>query len=154
MVLREGEIRGLLLIFEHAPQVLSVIVHNQKYVLKIILVIWNDNVIQMSSENVWFHLTQILHDLNFTNNFLKLIGGTENFGNPFYGHHFLSFFVVGLEHTSKWSLSNFSMYFVVFSDGCEFIEKLCCTFVHKFNLKLFIIKVTLIPIRIKILRGI
>ena len=52
MVLREGEIRGLLLIFEHAPQVLSVIVHNQKYVLKIILVIWNYHVIQMSSKNV------------------------------------------------------------------------------------------------------
>ena len=73
MLLGKSEV-GRFFFLEHASQVLIVIIHDQKYVLKIILVLWNDHVIEMGRENVLFHLTQILHDLNFTDHFFELIG--------------------------------------------------------------------------------
>ena len=109
------------LIFEHAPQVLSMIIHNQKYVLKIILVIWNNHVIQMSREYVLLHFTQILHDLNFSHHLFELVSWAENIRYPFYGHYLLSFEVASLKHAAKGSLTDLTKYFVVFSDGWEFI---------------------------------
>ena len=114
MFLGKGEIRCFL-VLEHASQVFGVIVHNQKDVRKIFF-FWNDNVIQFGCEYVFLHLTQILHDLNFTNNFLKLISATENIVDPFDGEYLLCFFVLGLEHTSERAFSNFPKNLVVFSD--------------------------------------
>lgn len=98
----------IFVVIENLGQVLIYVTHHEEdtlWVLLLVVLLWDDDIEELDSEDVIFHVWKSTKNGNFSVNSLDAVDVFEGVGNIFYGDSFVRLFGCSFYYLTKGSLS-------------------------------------------------